>query len=130
MKQKCFKFDLPPCLRQISFAALLAAGFGLAATSARAEPPLGLPEVEHPRDNPLTPEKVELGKLLYFDPRLSSDNTISCASCHDPDKGYSNSAQFATGVDKQLGGRNAPTVINTAYQMFQFWDGRAGSLEE
>lgn len=92
--------------------------------------PLGLPAINVPADNPMTPEKVELGKLLYFDPRLSSDGTISCASCHDPNKGWSNGAQFATGVDGQMGGRNSPTVLNTVYQRFQFWDGRAGSLEE
>lgn len=94
------------------------------------EAPLGLSPVPVPADNPLTAEKVELGKLLYFDPRLSSDGTISCASCHDPNKGWSNGDQFATGVGGQQGGRNSPTVLNTAYQKFQFWDGRAGSLEE
>ena len=78
----------------------------------------------------MTEAKIELGRMLYFEPRLSADNTISCASCHDPNKGWSNGAQFATGVDGQLGGRNSPTVINTAYQRFQFWDGRAGSLED
>jgi cytochrome c peroxidase len=91
--------------------------------------PLGLKPPPIPADNPLTPEKVELGKQLYFDPRLSCDDTVSCASCHDPKKGWSNSAQFATGVRSQLGGRNAPTVINAAYAELQFWDGRAKLLE-
>jgi cytochrome c peroxidase len=86
--------------------------------------------VVHPDNNPSTPEKIALGKQLYFDPRLSEDNTISCASCHDPEKGYSNGQPFAEGVRKQLGGRNAPTIINSAFQKFQFWDGRAGTLEE
>jgi len=86
--------------------------------------------VVHPDDNPSSPEKVALGKQLYFDPRLSQDKTISCASCHDPAKGFSNGEPFATGVGKQVGGRNSPTVINSAFQKFQFWDGRAGSLEE
>ncbi len=90
--------------------------------------PLGLKPPPIPADNPLTPEKVELGKQLYFDPRLSCDDTVSCASCHDPKKGWSNSAQFATGVRSQLGGRNAPTVINAAYAELQFWDGRANLL--
>jgi cytochrome c peroxidase len=92
--------------------------------------PKGLPPVKHPKDNPTSAAKVELGKQLYFDPRLSRDNTVSCASCHDPAKGYSNNDQFATGVGGKKGGRNAPTVINTAYQKLQFWDGRAGTLEE
>lgn len=92
--------------------------------------PRGLPELSHPDDNPPTAEKIALGKQLYFDPRLSADKTISCASCHDPQKGWSNGEQFATGVGQLKGGRNSPTIINSAYNMFQFWDGRAGSLEE
>ncbi len=92
--------------------------------------PLGLRPMKIPKDNPLTKKKVELGKQLYFDPRLSRDNTISCASCHDPAKGWSNGEQFATGVRGQKGGRNSPTIINSGYNRFQFWDGRAGSLEE
>ena len=91
--------------------------------------PLGLKPVPHPEANQPSEEKIALGKQLYFDPRLSRDNTISCASCHDPAKGYSNGEQFATGVRGQKGGRNSPTVLNTAYQKFQFWDGREGSLE-
>jgi cytochrome c peroxidase len=92
--------------------------------------PLGLPAVVHPKDNPPTPEKIALGKQLYFDGRLSADDKVSCASCHDPAKGYSNGEQFATGVEGKKGGRNSPTVINAAYQRFQFWDGRAQSLED
>ncbi len=92
--------------------------------------PLGLKEIPEVHANPLTPEKIALGKQLYFDRRLSSDNTISCASCHDPKKGWSNGEATAVGVDGQRGGRSAPTILNSAYQHFQFWDGRAGSLEE
>ncbi len=91
--------------------------------------PLGLKPVPVPADNPMTREKVELGKQLYFDPRLSCDDTVSCASCHDPKKGWSNSAPFATGVRSQVGGRSAPTIINAAYSDLQFWDGRAHQLE-
>lgn len=91
--------------------------------------PAGLKEFKVPADNPLTPAKIELGKQLYFDPRLSRDNTISCASCHDPEKGWSNGARFATGVRGQVGGRSAPTIINSAYAPLQFWDGRAVGLE-
>jgi len=91
--------------------------------------PLGLKPVPVPADNPLTPEKVELGKQLYFDPRLSCDDTVSCASCHDPKKGWSNGTPFATGVRSQVGGRSAPTIINAAYGDLQFWDGRALKLE-
>jgi cytochrome c peroxidase len=91
--------------------------------------PVGLAKVNVPAANPLTTAKVELGKQLYFDPRLSRDNTVSCASCHSPDKGWSNGERFATGVRGQKGGRSAPTIINAAYQRFQFWDGRAIELE-
>ena len=98
--------------------------------SACAAEPAGLPPISYPKDNLPTDEKIALGKQLYFDGRLSSDNKVSCASCHDPAKGFSNGDQFATGVDGKKGGRNSPTVINAALQQFQFWDGRAKSLEE
>jgi cytochrome c peroxidase len=91
--------------------------------------PAGLKAMKVPGDNGLTPAKIELGKQLYFDPRLSRDNTVSCASCHDPKKGWSNGERFATGIGGQKGGRSAPTIINAGYQYFQFWDGRALELE-
>jgi cytochrome c peroxidase len=91
--------------------------------------PLGLRELKVPEDNPLSKEKIELGKQLYFDKRLSRDNTVSCATCHDPQKGWSNGDRFATGIKGQVGGRSAPTIINAAYQTNQFWDGRASEVE-
>ena len=94
------------------------------------KPPLGLPPVIWPEDNPYTPEKAELGRLLYFDKRLSSDGTISCASCHAPEHAFTDAAPVSTGISGQKGGRSAPTVINRAYSTAQFWDGRAASLEE
>lgn len=105
---------------------------GAAVTASAADafkPPAGLPALPIPADNPLSEAKIELGKQLYFDPRLSRDNTISCASCHDPAKGWSNGEAVATGIDGQKGGRSAPTIVNSAYQHFQFWDGRAIELE-
>ncbi len=93
-------------------------------------PPRGLSPVPDPIDNRTTVEKVELGRLLYFDKRLSKDGTISCASCHHPKLGFSNGQRFAAGIGGQLGKRNSPTVYNTAYNNEQFWDGRAKSLEE
>lgn len=92
--------------------------------------PFGLPPVDVPEDNPMSAAKIELGKALFFDRRLSIDDTVSCADCHDPKKGWSNGARFATGVKGQKGGRSSPTILNAAYGYFQFWDGRAGSLEE
>lgn len=101
----------------------------LAADGAASAIPAGLKPLKIPDDNPQTPEKIELGKQLYFDPRLSCDDTVSCASCHDPKKGWSNGEAFATGVRSQVGGRSAPTIINAAYFDLQFWDGRANQLE-
>lgn len=92
--------------------------------------PLGLPALPIPKNNPLTAEKVALGKQLFFDRRLSADGSVSCADCHNPSKGWSNGEQFATGIKSLKGGRNSPTVVNAAYQQFQFWDGRAASLED
>lgn len=83
-----------------------------------------------PSDNPLTIAKVELGRQLYFDGRLSRDGTISCATCHDPAKGFSDGQPVSTGINGQKGTRNAPTVFNRVYGKSQFWDGRAASLEE
>lgn len=92
--------------------------------------PLGLPPIIWPEENEYSPEKRELGRLLYFDTRLSSDNTVSCASCHSPDKAFTDGAAVSIGIKGQKGGRSAPTVINRAYSLAQFWDGRAASLEE
>ena len=94
------------------------------------EVPAGLKPVKWPADNPSSAAKIELGKQLYFDGRLSKDGKVSCASCHDPKKGFSNGERFATGVGGAKGGRSAPSVINAAYYRQQFWDGRAKSLEE
>ena len=93
-------------------------------------PPLGLPPIAVPADNPLNSEKVELGKLLYFDPRLSKDSTISCATCHNPKEGWSERRMTSEGINGQIGTRNSPTIINSAYHPTQFWDGRAATLEE
>lgn len=113
------------------FTIAISAGFSaVEAQEAVIKVPAGLPPIEFPEDNPPTADKIALGKQLYFDKRLSRDNTISCASCHAPDKGFSNADQFATGFKGQKGGRNSPTVINTAYNRFHFWDGRSGSLED
>ena len=82
-----------------------------------------------PADNPTTDEKVELGKMLYHDPRLSSTGTVSCASCHNTMLGGEDNRPNSMGVNGQTGGRSAPTVWNSAFNAVQFWDGRAASLE-
>ncbi len=73
--------------------------------------------------------KVKLGKQLFFNKRLSLDNTVSCATCHDPAAGWSNAKATATGSGGQVGDRGSPTIINAAYQYLLYWDGRAASLE-
>ena len=93
-------------------------------------PPLGLPPVSIPADNPATAETIALGRKLYYDKTLSVDNTIACASCHDPEAGFADPNQFSEGVGGEKGGRQAPPVMNAAYFTTQFWDGRAASLEE
>jgi len=92
--------------------------------------PLGLPPLQWPRDNPYSAAKVELGRDLYFDKRLSADDSVSCASCHAPQHAFTDGSPVSTGIRSQKGGRSAPTVINRAYSLAQFWDGRAGTLEE
>lgn len=83
-----------------------------------------------PPENPLTEAKIKLGKRLYFDKTLSVDNTLSCASCHVPEKGFADPNQFSVGVKGQKGARQASAIINRAFSRKQFWDGRAASLEE
>jgi cytochrome c peroxidase len=83
-----------------------------------------------PTDNAQTKEKIELGKQLFFDPRLSKTGTVSCNSCHNVMAGGDDQAPTSTGINGQKGGRNSPTVWNAAFQSVQFWDGRAATLEE
>ena len=83
-----------------------------------------------PADNPTTPEKVALGKMLFFEPRLSKSDGISCNSCHNLATGGVDNLPTSLGHMGQLGGRNAPTVFNAGLEIAQFWDGRAPSLEE
>jgi cytochrome c peroxidase len=92
--------------------------------------PLGLPPVPVPADNPLTVETVALGKRLYFDKSLSIDNSVSCATCHDPNHGFAYAGDVSTGVGGKKGTRNSPTIINAAYYTTQFWDGRENTLEK
>lgn len=95
--------------------------------------PLGLAagatELKGLDQNPLTRAKIELGRQLYFDGRLSKDHSISCASCHDPRHGYADETPVSLGVNDQPGGRNSPIAYNRIFSAQQFWDGRAASLE-
>jgi cytochrome c peroxidase len=134
----------------LPLAAALASSAPQRPAEAPPKPPAGLPAVEWPNANPYSKEKWELGRLLYFDKRLSSDGTIACASCHQPGQAFSNGQPVATGIKGQQGTRAVPTDINRAYSKVtakpqpgtgtdgaadpaiqpQFWDGRAPSLEE
>ncbi|RAZ83068.1 cytochrome C peroxidase [Mesorhizobium hawassense] len=84
-------------------------------------------DLEH---NPATPEKLELGKMLFFETRLSKAHNISCNTCHQIGRGGADGRSTSLGHDWQHGGRNAPTVLNSAFNAAQFWDGRAADLEE
>jgi cytochrome c peroxidase len=89
-------------------------------------------EVPQPKDNLLTQERIELGKLLYFDVRISANDSISCATCHHPKEGWTDlkSTPKAIGFEGRVGPRNSPAILNAAYQKHQFWDGRVKTLEE
>lgn len=110
---------LPVCL-SLLFGAIQAAA---AMEALPPQPPI-------PKDNLQTPAKIELGKMLWFDPRLSSSGTISCNSCHNVMGAGDDGRAVSAGVHGQLGGVGSPTVYNSAYNTVQFWDGRAASLEE
>lgn len=90
--------------------------------------PLG--EIPIPEDNPMTEEKIALGEMLYYDSRLSGNNVQSCASCHAPGAGYGDGLATFIGFEGFNGSRNSPTIINAGFYKENFWDGRAGSLEE
>ena len=108
------------------------------AGTSRAETSLQLPQIQGledpntfvPADNPLTKEKVELGRILVFDKRLSKDNTIACMSCHLAKKGFTDGMPVSTGIKGLKGGRSAPASFNRVYSTLNFWDGRAATLED
>ncbi|QTF91235.1 cytochrome c peroxidase [Halomonas sp. BM-2019] len=112
----------------VAIAAPALADDGLGDYRDRFEPLPHFPPI--PADNSLTPEKVELGNMLFFEPRISSSGVISCATCHNPALGWADRIPRATGHDGQIGDRNTPTVLNSGFLGAQFWDGRAADLEE
>lgn len=117
---------MKPLLRYLTFSG----AFALALT-AHAQQWESLPEQPPiPADNPQNQAKIELGKALFFDPRLSEHGTLSCNSCHNVMAGGDDNRPNSIGMHDARGGRSAPTVWNAAYQSVQFWDGRAGTLEE
>ncbi|MGJ7456765.1 cytochrome-c peroxidase [Halomonas sp. MA07-2] len=111
----------------IAIAAPALADDGLGDYRDRFEPLPHFPPI--PAGNSLTPEKVELGNMLFFEPRISSSGVISCATCHNPALGWADRIPRATGHDGQIGERNTPTVLNSGFLGAQFWDGREPDLE-
>ena len=112
--------------RLLGAMALAAVSFSVTAVEWQALPA----KAPEPASNPTTPAKVELGKMLYHDVRLSSNGVLSCNSCHNVMSGGEDNRSGSIGVKNQVGGRSAPTVWNAAFSSVQFWDGRAPSLEE
>jgi cytochrome c peroxidase len=96
--------------------------------------PLGIPQELWayfiPKDNAMTAGKVELGRKLFFEARLSADGSVSCASCHDPNRAFTDGKRVAEGIGGRRGTRNSPTLLNAMFNGGQFWDGRAASLED
>jgi cytochrome c peroxidase len=123
-------------MKKTAFATLIAAGLLTAAVvlgniTEAPSAPLGLPPLPVPADNPQTPEKIALGDKLFHDTRFSTTGEVSCATCHDDSKAFTDSPlKTSEGIEKKTGTRNAPTVINAGYFAAQFWDGRSPSLED
>jgi len=126
----------PSTLKGIVLSACTALALGAAAPAVAGEydqyrdilePLPALPPI--PADNSMTPEKIELGKMLFFEPRISSSGVISCATCHNPALGFTDRIPRAVGHDGQVGERNSPTVLNSGFFEAQFWDGREDDLE-
>ena len=130
-----FKIRKAPLLGLVGGILLLIGGvMGAQAASQEVyepEIPLGLDEegFHVPKDNPLTKNKIELGHLLFFDKRISENNTVSCSTCHIPALAFTDGQPVSTGIKHQQGGRSAPTSINRGFSKIQFWDGRAPTLE-
>jgi len=92
--------------------------------------PLDATRAAVPSDNPQTPEKIALGEQLFFDGRLSADQTVACSTCHDPARAFTDGRPASLGIKGRAGERNAPTILNALYNKTQFWDGRAKTLED
>ena len=129
----------PSILKLVVILALLAAVFARYGNTVSGSDqfyvklPMGIPadvwSYFIPKDNPLTAAKVELGRQLFFDKRLSADSSVSCATCHNPKFAFSDGQKTAVGIGGRRGARNTPTVLNAMFNSSMFWDGRADSLE-
>lgn len=125
------------CLAALSLVAMVGCGGGEPADTAAGGPPSaqhknlfgGMPKVMESKDNPLTDEKIDLGRILYYEPRMSASNDISCNSCHVLDEFGVDGLATSPGHDGTFGVRNSPTVYNAANHVAQFWDGREPTIE-
>ena len=125
------KRDISPWIRVGKTLAALSVTAFLGLAGDVAADPLGLPKTPIPGDNPQTPEKIALGDKLFHDTRFSIDGTVSCATCHNDKKAFTDSPlRVSEGHHKLTGTRNAPTVANAAFFTSMFWDGRSPSLED
>lgn len=118
-------------MKQLAAAVIVFVAVGNAAFALQAlRIPLGLDAyMAIPDDNPLTPERIALGRTLFFDPLLSADRTISCATCHDPARAFTDGRAISVGVFGRAGTRSVPAIVNRGYGSAFFWDGRAATLE-
>jgi len=117
-------------MRATRLLGVLAVSLGVLGTARQADVPLGLePYMRVPADNPLTAPRIRLGRRLFFDTRLSGDGTLSCATCHRPDRAFADDRPVSVGIGGRQGARNVPPLINRGYGLTFFWDGRADSLE-
>ena len=117
----------PFCLKNLLIVLLASLLTGSAAWAVIYEP---LPEMPYPADNPPSPEKEKLGSSLFFDPKLSGNNKISCSSCHAPNLGWTDQKPTSIGFENKKIGRNSPTILDSGFNQSQFWDGRSKTLEE
>lgn len=130
MLRLLFALAAAATVAMLAFPAVAADDVDTQALARATRPPLGLPAVPIPQGDPLTVEKIALGRKLFFDRRLSHNGTISCAMCHVPEQGFTvNELATAVGIEGRTVRRNAPTVLNSAYQKSMFHDGRDTSLE-
>ncbi len=123
-------FFVPKMMRMRVGLPLLLIGGVVAAAPKQVGLPDGAVQATIPTENPQTPEKIALGQKLFFDGRLSFDKTVSCSTCHDPVRAFTDGRPTSIGIKGRLGQRNAPTVLNALFNKTQFWDGRASTLEE
>jgi cytochrome c peroxidase len=135
MKSKLSRIKIATLATLILLPVLVrASDSGVESSSFEIRIPLGIPQdlwaYYIPKDNAMTSAKIELGRKLFFEPRLSTDGSVSCATCHDPSRAFTDGKRVAEGIGGRRGSRNSPTLLNAMFNGGQFWDGRAGSLEE